>query len=273
MAASLLIISIVIFLTSGPLIRESQRNTPTYDPSFNLETEAVPTYGLTIYNPYQNVDFANSEQYKINVLGCAVATTEEGQRMREIFPSTYSDQIFVISNISRDESILIGDQVSILANRDVVGVEISGFEEDGDLQRWDELLSRLMPESNVFAMSANIIVFSTRNNVEYKRNAVIQGNYMFLQEDREGARDIPTINSVSVNNNSIIIDADNFVRIEWFTEDGRLAGFGNEINPNDEKSQWREDDPDSPISRPNRYLRAVIVGVEGSIFTQAFGLI
>lgn len=261
----------------------------------NMEYDSQPEEGVTEYNkidnPYENIDFENVHIEKTKVLDYHNIVNIEDIGYIGIFQNSGAEVYEGTDNGLLPEDVLENEELLVLANRDdsaksvkeysdlarnknIVGIEILGdenTEERKDISFWDSVLSYSMPEINIYAFSENMILLSENNSDEAKKNAALKGK-SFSVEITGKEYKVPKVRSVDVQENGTIkIEADDYIRIEWITEGGLIAGYGEEINPYDlDVMQWNSASND--IVKPSKYIRAVIVGTNCNLYTQAFGL-
>ena len=258
---------------------------------------SIPKNPNAIYSPYDKVDFNSFKQYEMNALGGERISVEEyvvrGVCGYDIDKPTISTKdlngflrdikewglYFSASNITAVG--MAADNLSeFTKNKNIVSVELVSLEVTSEtkempneekgttsLMVWDNILTITMPQRFVFGMTENIIILAPDETKESLKDSIERGWYFSYEGNKEK---LPVVNSISVIYNTIKIEAEDFTRIEWITENGWIAGYGEEINPYAMNiPQWNSDL--GTIRRPNKYLRAVIVGKDGVIYTQPIG--
>lgn len=159
----------------------------------------------------------------------------------------------------------------------VVGMEVLNvgqFERNNSIKLWDDILSEVMPERNVWGTSSDdahstrkagfgwTTLLTKERTDEAVREALTNGTSLFstpkMVENPVG--DVPTVRSISLDRNAstITIEAVDCERIEW-TSMGRVVAEGKTINY-------------TTTEGVERYLRATLYGPGGATFTQAWAL-
>ena len=242
-----------------------------------------------IYSPYQEINFNSIKQNRTVVIKDKIIQTDD-YSFKELFKSDYkynsegtessesflnnikdTNYLFVLS-VKSDKEIWINEYELIKENECVVAIELIGEGEEDNFKMWDKILSLTMPQMCVYGMNKNIITYVKDNKEESNIAAVKAGHYLNIGNISGEGKNIPVLKSITVVNNKISIEAENYVSIEWITENGNVCAWGAEIEPYDENiPQWNSASGD--IYKPSKYLRAVIMGEEGTLYTQPFMLL
>lgn len=243
-----------------------------------------------IDNPYKDVLFDTCIQKQVSVDKNKVVSTQE-DKFVELFAETEAvteewssrDSKAFLEYVKGTDTILAAfaeqknnaaaHYSALLKNRNLVAMDI---QQEIDLTNhaikvWDDTLTLSMPINNIYAMADTMIVLSENDTRNSQKQAITKGQYFNLVKTAPQSKAFPVIRSISIQQNTIRIQAENFIRIEWITENGQLAGYGEEMNPYaTDVSQWNS--LSDSVTKPSKYLRAVVIGEEGTLFTQAFGL-
>ena len=161
----------------------------------------------------------------------------------------------------------------------VYGIEVLNvgqFERNNSIGLWDELLSDLMPERQVWGTSSDdahstskagygwTIMLTEERTEEAVKDALMNGNSFFSTPKVVATvpkiRVTPTITSITHDKEgkTITIAATDYERIEW-TSMGTVVATGDSINY-------------ANTPGIDKYLRATVYGLGGATFTQPWGV-
>jgi len=284
---SLLVIIGIIFIVGKSIDWNGKDLDPEASKATAFATysnNSTPQKDEKIYNPYAGANFAayqtRGEIFKGKNIETAEDTFTEVVPLKEEYTAdstknflenvNETDYLFAVSLESKENIGL--HYTTLIKNKNVLAVVLS---DENSFKLWDEVLSATMPQIPVKGLSENIIYIAEKKDEDVK-NVVSQG-YVFMIQNISDKKiknvKTPEIKGVTIENNIIKIEVENYTRIEWITENGKIAGYGEEITPYAENiSQWNTADINGGVSKPSKYLRAVIVGEESILYTQAFGL-
>lgn len=142
---------------------------------------------------------------------------------------------------------------------------------------WDNVLTALMPGRPVWGLANDdshmpsevgfgwdLLLLKNEDITESAvRDALTDGQFYFAF--RTGPDPVvPHINSITVSNSIITIDAADYSEISWISSNGRLVAEGNTINI---PELLNSENP------PEKYIRAILIGKDSGLCTQPFGLI
>jgi len=158
-------------------------------------------------------------------------------------------------------------------NSPLVGMEVFSMlnRYSGDIELWDEINAKMMPEKIVYGHSVddmhrkyqlfnsyNYILMDDLTEVEL-RNSLKTGEFFFVHEPYGGGKErVPRVKKIIVDENEIRIKADNYSKIKWIGEGTKKISQGDTINVSE---------------LDGVFVRAVLVNKWwGRTYTQPFGI-
>ena len=177
-------------------------------------------------------------------------------------PGRYDKEVEWYVNLYEDfyNSPLVGMEVFSMLNR-----------YSGDIELWDEVNAKIMPEKIVYGHSVDDMHWEYQmfNSYNYMlmddlteaelRKSLKTGEFFFVHEPYGGGKErVPQVKKILVDENEIKIKADNYSKIKWIGEGTKKVSQGDTIDVSD---------------LDGVFVRAVLVNKWwGRTYTQPFGL-